>query len=608
LYDALSAGVPSENVFEFLRTASKAAVAGATTTAQSVDFLTTAINAFRIPASDAEKVADVLFNTVEYGKTTVEELAASFATVGPIAAASGVQFEQVMAAVGTLAKQGTPTSQAMTQIRAAIVGMNKVLGDGWSKTMTLQEGMQAVRDMAGGSLVQLQDLIGRMEGVNGILGNTSENAEMAAQGLRQIANGAGSMNAAFEIASKAAPLDRLKASIGNVITVLGDRAIELFGPAIERGARAIADFAERINDWAANDRLREVRETIEGIIAAIAAGGETRREVFEALADLVKASFAVAAERAGRILEEWAPRIGKIIGQVAAEGVASTLQPVLDPVIGLFGKSVKEANEELAEANARLERQKELLRARGIFERESVQFAEQKTAKEKELEGVLARLVGISERQRDVVRETADETGRAADETNRMANATVRAVQTVATAGGGAVRQATEQIVSSQNQAKQAIESTASTAKTANESAAQTTRQAWQNQTQEFENNEQRKASAAEQSASRIATSSISAATQTAAAWSAASRSMDDPVYGPRANNPFWGGGSFVSSRRLSTPSSAVDRTQSLAISNLSGQMSTVASRVSNVVSELQRVNTTLQSIKQNEENLLRLA
>jgi hypothetical protein len=609
LYDALSAGVPSENVFDFLRTASKAAVAGATTTAKSVDFLTTALNSFRIPASDADKVADVLFKTVEYGKTTVEELASSFSTVGPIAAASGVAFEEVMAAVGTLAKQGTPTSQAMTQIRAAIVAMNKTLGDGWSKSMTLQEGMQKMSDMAGGSIVNLQKLAGRIEAVNGILGNTGENAQMAADGLDQVTTGAGSMNEAFKIASEAAPLDRLKASIGNVITVLGDRAIELFGPAIERGSRAIADFAERINDWAADDRLREVRETIEGIISAIAEGGETRREVFQALADLVVTSFSLAAEKAGRILKEWASIIGTIVGDVAAVAMRRTW----------FGKSLKEANQELAEANARLERQQELyfarlergaehLRKRNEYERQSVELSEQKTAKEKELESVLARLVGISERHRDLTTETANETGRAADETNRMANATARAVQAVATAGGGAVRQATEQIVSSQNQAKQAIESTASTAKTANESAAQTTRQAWQNQAQEFESNEQRKASAAEQSASRIATSSISAATQTAAAWSAASRGMVDPVYGPRANNPFWGGGSFVSSRTLSTPSSAVDGAQSLAIGNLSGQMATVANRVSSVVSELQRVNTTLQSIKQNEENLLRLA
>ena len=50
LYDSLSAGVPENNVFDFMRTAAKAAIGGAATTAESVDLLTTAMNAFKIPA------------------------------------------------------------------------------------------------------------------------------------------------------------------------------------------------------------------------------------------------------------------------------------------------------------------------------------------------------------------------------------------------------------------------------------------------------------------------------------------------------------------------------------------------------------------------------
>jgi len=68
LYDALSAGVPENNVFDFMRTAAKAAIGGAATTAESVDLLTTAMNAFKIPAEDADQLADKLFTTVKLGK------------------------------------------------------------------------------------------------------------------------------------------------------------------------------------------------------------------------------------------------------------------------------------------------------------------------------------------------------------------------------------------------------------------------------------------------------------------------------------------------------------------------------------------------------------
>ena len=74
LYQAISAGIPKENVLEFLEIATKAAIGGVTDTATAVDGLTTVINAFKLPMSDTQKVADIMFTTVKGGKTTFEEL------------------------------------------------------------------------------------------------------------------------------------------------------------------------------------------------------------------------------------------------------------------------------------------------------------------------------------------------------------------------------------------------------------------------------------------------------------------------------------------------------------------------------------------------------
>ncbi len=46
LYQAISAGVPKDNIFDFMTVASKAAIAGVTSTETAVDGLTTIINAF----------------------------------------------------------------------------------------------------------------------------------------------------------------------------------------------------------------------------------------------------------------------------------------------------------------------------------------------------------------------------------------------------------------------------------------------------------------------------------------------------------------------------------------------------------------------------------
>ena len=129
LYQAISAGVPKENVLEFLAIATKAAIGGVTSTEVAVDGLTTVINAFKLPMSDAQKVADVMFTTVKGGKTTFEELSAAMFNVAPIAAAAGFEFEEVAAAIATLTKQGVPTSVATTQIRAAMQQLLKPTKD-----------------------------------------------------------------------------------------------------------------------------------------------------------------------------------------------------------------------------------------------------------------------------------------------------------------------------------------------------------------------------------------------------------------------------------------------------------------------------------------------
>jgi TP901 family phage tail tape measure protein len=45
--------------------------------------------------------------------------------VAPVAAAAGIEFSEVAAALATMTKQGIPTTQATTQLRQAIVMMQK---------------------------------------------------------------------------------------------------------------------------------------------------------------------------------------------------------------------------------------------------------------------------------------------------------------------------------------------------------------------------------------------------------------------------------------------------------------------------------------------------
>ncbi len=196
-YQIVSAGYDGAKGLELLRVASESATAGITETKTAADGLTTILNAWGKDASEAGKVADVMFKTVEKGKTTFGELASGIAQVAPMASAMNISFEEVSAAIASLTKQGNSTSMAITQIRQAIISANEVLGDGWSKSMSFQEGLQAIRDMAGGSDTKLQEMMGRVEGMNAVLALTGDNAKEAAKDLDAMTVATGSMKKAY---------------------------------------------------------------------------------------------------------------------------------------------------------------------------------------------------------------------------------------------------------------------------------------------------------------------------------------------------------------------------------------------------------------------------
>lgn len=198
LYQIVSAGHDGANGMKVLEVSAKAAIGGVTETVTATDAITTVLNAYKKGSEEAESISDQLFTTVRLGKTTFGELGRSISQVVPIAASFGIETEQVLAAVATLTKSGTPTAQAMTQIRASIIAASKVLGDGYFQTHTFQEGLAEIAERAGGSEAKLRALIPEIEGMNGVLGLTGINAKTAASDLAELGNSAGASGAAYE--------------------------------------------------------------------------------------------------------------------------------------------------------------------------------------------------------------------------------------------------------------------------------------------------------------------------------------------------------------------------------------------------------------------------
>lgn len=262
LYQIVSAGHDGAAGMQILEASARAAIGGVTDTATAADAITTLINAYKQDASDANRVSDQLFTTVRLGKTTFGELGQSIAQVAPIAASYGVEMDQVLAAVATLTKSGTPTAQAMTQIRASIVGVSKVLGDGAFQTRTYQEALAEVAKMAGGSESKLRELVPEIEAVNGVLGMTGINAQAAASDPAELSSSAGATETAYKKMAEGADA-QLKLLQNNIVAATR--------PMGETIMKEVADIAKKLNEAFANGDIQKSLETLKTLVTV--AGG-----------------------------------------------------------------------------------------------------------------------------------------------------------------------------------------------------------------------------------------------------------------------------------------------------------------------------------------------
>lgn len=213
LYQALSAGVPPDNVFDFLATANKAAVGGVASLETAVDGLTSVVNAYGSDVLSVGQASDLMFTAVKLGKTDFNQLSASLFNVIPTASSLGVKFGDVTAALAALTAQGTPTSVATTQMRQLLVELSQ---DGGKASKVFQEmaGKTFVQFVAEGGNVQdalilmeqaaaqndkrLSDMFSSVEAGNAALGLTGKGAQTFAANLAEMDKAAGATDAAFK--------------------------------------------------------------------------------------------------------------------------------------------------------------------------------------------------------------------------------------------------------------------------------------------------------------------------------------------------------------------------------------------------------------------------
>jgi TP901 family phage tail tape measure protein len=322
LYDVRSAGIDASNAMDTLERSARLGVAGLGTTQQSVDIMTSALNAYKSNNLKAADAQDVIFKTVKFGKTTIDKLSQSFGATVPIVQAAGVAFDDFNAATAALTTSGMPASQAQNNIRAAVVSLQKPtkemetlfkkLGVTTGSELIQKMGglgpaFQAIRQSAKETGIQIERAVGSVEGSAAVIALSGDQNEAYVKTLADMRSGVRAVDEAFakQAATTAAKWQVMVNRLQKVAIDIGQALM----PVVEKLASFIGKAAEAFG------KLPEPAKKAIAIVAAIigvaliAIGG-----LLVVLAPVVTAVGAVA----GALSIGLAPAFGVVAAVIAA--------------------------------------------------------------------------------------------------------------------------------------------------------------------------------------------------------------------------------------------------------------------------------------------------
>jgi TP901 family phage tail tape measure protein len=216
LYDLVSSGFNARQSLQVLRASATAATAGLTDTATSTKAVAAVLNAYRLPASKAGHVSDVLFKTVERGVISFEELASTIGETLPFASGLGVTVEEVGASIATMTKQGLSGAEASTRLRNVLITLTKgsegledaygklgvASGEELIRERGLQGALEAVVKTTDGSKKAVSKLFPEIRAMGGALSLTGKNADEARADLAGMRDAGGATERALRQQSK----------------------------------------------------------------------------------------------------------------------------------------------------------------------------------------------------------------------------------------------------------------------------------------------------------------------------------------------------------------------------------------------------------------------
>ncbi|MBC7288479.1 MAG: phage tail tape measure protein [Armatimonadetes bacterium] len=329
LYQIVSAGYQGRLALDVLRVASKGAAAGLSDTFTAADALTTIMNAYNDrTAPAAQRYMDLMFKTVEKGKTTFGELASSVGLVAGSAAQAGVSFEEVSAALAIMTQKGIDTDLAVTSLNRLILRflqptkeMQRMLqqmgyqsGLAALQQLGLAGAMKLLGDMVGWDADQMAQFLGETRAIRAAMALAEDDGRGYIAMLQEMQNASGATQAALEQQARSTAFQwkKLKQELKTTAIEVGGAVLPVF----RQGIAVVRQYVERFRQLPEAQQQAIVKgamtvAVVAGLTGALLLGGAAAMRLYTSVVAAVKA---MSALRAAMIAAQGAEGAGGLVG------------------------------------------------------------------------------------------------------------------------------------------------------------------------------------------------------------------------------------------------------------------------------------------------------
>lgn len=363
-YQALSSGFSdTADVLDIVEASAKAATAGLTNTETAVDALTTVLNAFSMDASEATRVADILFKTVELGKLKFTDIAQTIGNAATSASLAGVSIEELTAGMATMTKSGIFAAEATTSLNRLFLTLVqqtdqqrtafKKLGVEFTTTTVAERGfaglLEEINKLTKGQIDALAELFPNIRAARAAFVLAGDRLDEYKRILEETRNSQVASERAFQKMNKTAT-NQAKILRNNVMSTFQE-----LGQSILPGVAAAFGGVSIAVRWLTR-LAKNLGVNFAVAVQAMRTLSATGAVQIQSLVSAILGSIAGFAERVSDLLSK--------IGEVPLPGV-NALANTLKVVTGGLARGLRNAEEssltQLATEQERLRVEKELL-------------------------------------------------------------------------------------------------------------------------------------------------------------------------------------------------------------------------------------------------------